>query len=68
MNNNVNTHDNNSMDYEPEAHTGDVSEISHTTAQITEEMNMLACSFDVVRLVNPYECRIIRTLDNTQLK
>ena len=66
MNNNINTLDNNSMDYEPEAHTGDVSEIkSYTTAQITEEMNMLACSFDVVRLVNPYECRIVRTLDNT---
>ena len=66
MNNNINTLDNNSMDYEPEAHTGDVSKIkSYTTAQITEEMNMLACSFDVVRLVNPYECRIVRTLDNT---
>ena len=66
MNNNINTLDNNSMDYEPEAHTGYVSEIkSYTTAQITEEMNMLACSFDVVRLVNPYECRIVRTLDNT---
>lgn len=66
MNNNINTLDNNSMDYEPEAHIGDVSKIkSYTTAQITEEMNMLACSFDVVRLVNPYECRIVRTLDNT---
>ena len=31
MNNNINTLDNNSMDYEPEAHTGDVPDIKAYT-------------------------------------
>ncbi len=38
---------------------------SYTTKEITAEMDVLSHSFDVVRLVNPQECNIVKTVKET---
>lgn len=39
--------------------------ITYTKEEISHEMNILSRSFDIVRLVNPFECCIIQNTDST---